>query len=89
MVLPLHSKKDLFNMFLKTKNVIKDTQYSTKIKCILSMELSRRTFFWNAAVPCGSENRYNVVQLNPHEDKYYLLTPYPTLMQPLKNKFSP
>ena len=30
----------------------------------------------------------NVVQLNPDEDKYYLLTPYPTLMQPLK-KFSP
>ena len=28
------------------------------------------------------------VQLNPDEDKYYLLTPYPTLMQPLK-KFSP
>ena len=24
---------------------------------------------------------------NPHEEKYYLLTPYPTLMQPLK-KFS-
>ena len=29
----------------------------------------------------------NVVQLNPDEDKYYLLTPYPTIMQPLK--FSP
>ena len=31
---------------------------------------------------------HNVVQLNPDEDKFYLLTPYPTLMQPLK-KFSP
>ena len=31
---------------------------------------------------------HNVVQLNPDEDKYYLLTPYPTLMQSLK-KFSP
>ena len=27
---------------------------------------------------------YNVVKLNPDEDKCYLLTPYPTLMQPLK-----
>ena len=26
--------------------------------------------------------------MNPDEDKYYLLTPYPTLLQPL-NKFSP
>ena len=38
--------------------------------------------------PCGSENSHNVVQINPDDDKYYLLTPYPTLMQPLK-KFSP
>ena len=49
--------------------------------------LSRRTYFWDTAVPCGSENNHNVVQLNPDGDKYYLLTPYPTLMQPLK-KFS-
>ena len=50
--------------------------------------LSRRTYFWDTAVPCGSKNSHNVVQLNPDEDKYYLLTPYPTLMQSLK-KFSP
>ena len=50
--------------------------------------LSRRTYFWDTAVPCGSENSHNVVQLNPDEDKYYLLTPYPTLIPPLK-KFSP
>ena len=50
--------------------------------------LSRRTYFWDTAVPCGSENSHNVVQLNPDEYKYYLLTPYPTLMQPLK-KFLP
>ena len=50
--------------------------------------LSRRTYFWNTAVPCGSENSHKVVQLNPDEDKYYLHTPYPTLMQPFK-KFSP
>ena len=40
--------------------------------------------FGYTAVPCGSENSHNVVQLNPNEDKYYLLTPYPTLMQPQK-----
>ena len=50
--------------------------------------LSRRKYFWATAVPCGSENSHNVVQLNPDEDKYYLLSPYPTLMQPLKH-FSP
>ena len=50
--------------------------------------LSRPTYFWDTAVPCGSENSHNVVQLNPDEDKYNLLTPYPTLMQSLK-KISP
>ena len=38
--------------------------------------------------PCGSENSPNVVQSNTDQDKYYLLTPDPTLMQPLK-KLSP
>ena len=50
--------------------------------------LSRRTYFRDTTVPCGSEKSHNVVQLSPDEDKYYLLTPYPTLMQTLK-KFSP
>ena len=59
-----------------------------KNKVLFVDTLSRRTYFWDTAVPCGSENSHNVVQLNPDEDKYYLLTPYPTLMQPLK-KFSP
>ena len=35
--------------------------------------ISRRTYFWDTAVPCGSENSHNVVQSNPDEDKYYLL----------------
>ena len=30
--------------------------------------LSRRTNFWETAVPCGSENSHNVVQLNPDDD---------------------
>ena len=50
--------------------------------------LSRRTNFWYTEVTCGSEDSHNIVQLNPDEEKFYLLTPYPTLMQPLK-KFSP
>ena len=50
--------------------------------------LSRRTYFWDAAVPCGSENSHNAELWNLDEDKYYLPTPYPTLIQPLK-KFSP
>ena len=50
--------------------------------------LSRRTYYWDTAVPCGSKISHNVVQLNPDEDTYYLLTPYPTLMPPLK-KLSP
>ena len=50
--------------------------------------LSRRTFIWNTAVSCGSENSHIVVKLNPEEDKYYLLTPYPTLMQPQKKVFT-
>ena len=32
-----------------------------------------------------TENSHNVVQLNPDEDNYYLLTPYPTLMPPIRN----
>ena len=39
-------------------------------------------------VSCVSENSHKVVQLKPDENKYYLLKPYPTLMQTLK-KFSP
>ena len=40
--------------------------------------LSRRTYFWDTAVPCGSKKSDKIVQLNTDEDKYYLLTP--TLM---------
>ena len=74
-------------MFLKTNVVTKESPYSTK-KVHFVDKFSKRTYFWDTAVPCGSENSHNVVQLNPDEDKYYLFTPYPTLMQPLK-KFSP
>ena len=59
--------------------------YKTKVHFVDT--LSRRTYFWETSVPCGSKNSHNVVQLNPDEDKYYLLTPYPTIMQPLKKFF--
>ena len=74
--------------FLKINDVIKESLSFIRIKYISWITLSRRTYFWDTAVPCGSENSHNVVQLNPDENKYYLLTPYPTLMQSLK-KFSP
>ena len=73
-------------MFLKINVVIKESPYFIKVHFVDT--LSRRTYFWDTAVPWGSEKSHNVVQLNPGEDKYYLLTPYPTLMQPLK-KFYP
>ena len=41
--------------------------------------LSRRTYFWDTAVPYGSENSHNVVQLSPNEDKNYLFTPIPSI----------
>ena len=66
---------------------MKETSYGF-ILAPKSVSIKRRTYFWDAAVPCGSENRHNVVQLSPDEEKYYLLTPDPTLMQTLK-KFSP
>ena len=46
--------------------------------------LSRRRYFWDTAVPCGSRNGQNVEQSNPSKDKNYLLTPFRTLMSPLK-----
>ena len=83
----LVSNKYHLCMFLKINDVIEESQYSTKIVYIFFDTLLRRTYFWDTAVPCGSKNSHNVVQLNPDEDKYYLLTPYPTLMQPLKKRF--
>ena len=66
-------------MFLKT-NVVKKNPYILKNKVHFVDTLSRITYFWDTAVPSS----HNVVQLNPDEDKYYLHTPYPTLMQSLK-----
>ena len=59
-----------------------------KKQSLFCSTLSRHTNFRGSAVPCESESNHNVVKLNPNEDKYYLLTPYPKLMPSLK-KFSP
>ena len=88
MVLHLYQKSITFFYVLGVKRCYKRIPIFNKNKVNFVDTLSRRTFFWDTAVPCGSENNHNVVQLNPDEDKYYLLTPYPTLMRPLK-KFSP
>ena len=75
-------------------NVFEDKRCYKRIPIIFKNKvhfvdtLSQRTYFWDTVVPCGSESSHNIVQLNPDENKNYLLTPYPTLMQPLK-KFSP
>ena len=61
-------------MFLKTNVVIKEFLCSIKNNVHFVDTLSRRTYFWDTAVPCGSENSHNVVQLKPDENKYYLLT---------------
>ena len=83
MVLHLYQKKYNLYKFLKINDVIEESQYSTKIGTFYFYTLTKK-FFWDTAAPCGSENIHNVVQLNPDEDKHYLLTPYPTLKQPLK-----
>ena len=75
-------------MFLKTKDAIKESQFSMKIKYILLIHSPADFIFFYTAIPCGSKKSHNRVQLNPDESKNYLLTPYPTLMQPLK-KVSP
>ena len=56
-------------MFLKIKDPIKESQYSKKNKAHFVDTLSRRTYFWDIAVPWGSKNSNNVVQLNPDEQK--------------------
>ena len=95
----LNYEENMLWYYICTKNisplyVFEDKRYYKRIPRFYKSKvhfvdtLSRRTCFWHTAVLCGSEKSHNVVQLNPDEDKYYLLTPYPTLMPPLK-KFLP
>ena len=86
MVLHLYQKVSRLYVF-EDKICYKRVPIIYKIEVQLVDTLSRRTYFWNTAVPGGSENSHKIVQLNPDEVKDYPLIPYPTLMQPLK-KFS-
>ena len=53
-------------MYLKTKNVTKESQYSTKIKyCLLIRFLEEHIFEIQP-----SHVVHNVIELNPDEDKY-------------------
>ena len=83
MVLHLYQKSITLYVF-EDKRCYKRIQTIFKNKVYSVDTLSRKTYFWDTIVPSGSENSHNVVQLNPDKHKYYLLTPYPTLMQPLK-----
>ena len=87
MVLHLYQKVSPLYVF-EDKRCYKriPTFYKNKVHFVDT--LSRRTYLWYTAVPWGSKNSHNVVQLNPDEENYYLLLPYPTLMKPFK-KFSP
>ena len=87
MVLHSYQKSITFIRF-EDKRCYKRIPIFYKTKVYFVDTLSRRIYFWDTAKPFGSENSHNIVQLNPDEDKYYLLPPYPTLMPPLK-KFSP
>ena len=84
----LLQKKYHLYLFFEDKRYYKTIPIFYKNKVHFIDTLSRRNFFGDTAVSCGSENSHKVVQLDPDGDKYYLLTPYPTLMQPLKKVFT-
>ena len=83
MILHLYQKISL----LKIKDATKESPFSTKIKYILLTHFHKELIFGKQQSHVNQKNSHNVVQLNPVEDKYYLLTPYPTIMQPLKKNF--
>ena len=74
-------------MFLKIKDAIKESHYSTKSKYICRYTLSQNLFLGYSS-HMWIKTSHNIVQLNPDKVKYYLPTPYPTLIQQLK-KTSP
>ena len=75
-------------MFLNIKDVTKESLFSTKMKFILLTYFLLEQIFGIQSSHVHLK-KPNVVQLNPDEDKFYLFTPYPTLMPPLKNFFLP
>ena len=73
---------------MKTNDAIKESQCSIKLEYLLLTHSHVELIFGIQPFHVDQKNSHNVVQLNPDEDKYYLLTPYPTLKQPLK-EFTP
>ena len=71
-------------MFLKINAAIKEFLYFIKLRYILLTHFHDEHIFGMPQSHVDQNNSHNVVQLNPYEDKYYLLNPYPTLMQSLK-----
>ena len=73
--------------FSKDKRCFRRILTFYKIKIHFVDKLSQRTYFQETAVPCGSENSQNLVQLNPIKDKFHFFTPYTTLT-PFLKRFS-
>ena len=84
----LAPKKYPFYMFLKINDVIKESQYSIKIMYISLIHFQEKHIFGIQQSHVDHKKIHNVVQLNLDQEKYYLLTPYPILLQSLK-EFSP
>ena len=68
-------------MILKTKDAIRESQSSTKTKYILLIHSPDEPIFGIQQSLVDQKK----ATMNSDEDKYYLLTPYPTLMEPLKS----
>ena len=84
----LAPKKNHLHMFLKINDVIKESQYSIKNIVYLLIHFQEEHIFGIQQSNVDQKLATMLQKLDPDEEKYYLLTPYPTLMQPLK-KFSP
>ena len=74
-------------MLLKTKGATNEYQYFMKNKVRFIDTLSSRTFFWDAAAPCGSENIQNVGELNPNKDKKLSTNSIPYFKATYKKNF--
>ena len=77
-------QKTITFICFETKNMLKIIPICYKKKYILFIHSPEEDVIGIQQ----SEKSHNIIQLIPDEDKHYLLMPYPTLMQPLKN-FSP
>ena len=68
------TKKIHHYMFLKIKDLTNVSLYFIKNKVCFVETGSRSLYFWDTAIPCGSEISHIVLQPNLNEDKYGLFT---------------